>query len=104
MASNSQFRNLSISSYVAGCVFFLLGLFLLKVLVQKKVHNRYTKIAYFELLFALFLRVVACFIFAKFTDSESLSSSLFDEIFFISPFYLVIKIAFALIFGWLTLY
>jgi len=74
--------------------------------MRGNIHNRYTKIAYIELIVALSLRIVACCVFAWFSNSDSskLSSSIFNEIFFILPYYLVIKIAFALVFGWMTLH
>ena len=106
MSSNMDFKNLTIASYVACIVFTILAVFLVWVFMRKLLHNRYTKIAYLELVIALVLRIAACAVFAWFSNSRSnkLSSSLFSELFFILPYYLVIKIAFALVFGWITLY
>lgn len=79
-SQTQQLSFLTISSYVAGGIYFLLALFLLCVFFTKTIHNRYTRIAYIELFVALILRVGACFVFAWYArgDSAKLSSGMFD--------------------------
>jgi hypothetical protein len=58
-------------------------------LVKRKFNNRYTLFAFFEFTIALILRTISCF--------------LFDELIFQLPFYLLMQVAFAMLFGWFTL-
>lgn len=76
---------------------------LLYILSTKRIDNRYTKIAYCELLIALLIRTVSCFLYAVKAGSEDLNSRLFDVLIWELPYYLLIQVAFALLFGWLTL-
>ena len=76
---------------------------LLYILHTKKIDNRYTKIAYSELLIALLIRTVSCFLYAIKAGSEDLNSRLFDVLIWELPYYLIMQVAFALLFGWLTL-
>jgi hypothetical protein len=76
---------------------------LLYILYTKRIDNRYTKIAYCELLIALLIRTVSCFLYAVKAGSEDLNSRLFDVLIWELPYYLLMQVAFALLFGWLTL-
>ena len=52
-----------VSSFVAGIIFSIVIVFLACVLFQTTIENRYTKIAYFELMFAVSLRVAVCYLY-----------------------------------------
>lgn len=72
-------------------------------LVKRKFNNRYTLFAFFEFTIALILRTISCFLFAAKSRSEDLNTRLFDELIFQLPFYLLMQVAFAMLFGWFTL-
>lgn len=53
---------LIVSSFVSGVIFSIMIVFLALVLLKTTIVNEYTKIAYVELLLAVSLRVVFCFL------------------------------------------
>ena len=94
------------SGWIA-CIFTSIILIILIGLLftQKRMQNRFTKIAYAELLFSFVFRTVALSLLSvKINTSQCtvLNSRLFDKIMFEIPYYLLVLIQFSLLFGWFS--
>ena len=95
------------SAYLAGSILTCLTAFLIYIISTKTIQNRYTRIAMGELLVALLLRIASCFFYGTASTQEKeqkLNSRLFDQLMVELPYYLLLQVAFSMLFGWLSLY
>jgi len=67
-----------ISAAIAAPIFVVLIVMFVYILLTRKIHNKFTKIAYVEMVVALALRTVSCVVFAICYDHNWLNSRLFD--------------------------
>lgn len=67
-----------ISAAIAAPLFTVVIVMFVYILSTRKIHNRFTKIAYVEMVIALAFRSVSCVVYALYYGKEDLDSRLFD--------------------------
>jgi hypothetical protein len=94
-------------SFLAAVVFSVILIFLIRLFCSEKIRNYwFTKYVYSELLIAVTLRLILCIVYGFGTLlhwRHALKFTQLNDIFFLIPYYLVIKVSFDLPFGWLQL-